>query len=78
MKLRITIPNKEAKKIKEKLTELVSQTEDENWSDEYELICTIDPGHYREIKEMLQSDTKGKGQLELLSLNEASEGDMKF
>nr|CAG8487842.1 11917_t:CDS:2 [Entrophospora candida] len=79
MKLRITIPNnKEAKKIKERLTELISQIEDENWSDECELICTIDPGHYREIKEMLQSDTKGKGQLELLSLNDASEGDMKL
>ncbi|KAG9291715.1 hypothetical protein G9A89_012000 [Geosiphon pyriformis] len=80
MRLRITVPNvKEGKRIREKLLPLVAQTEDENFDgDEYELICAIDPGHYRTISEVLQSETKGKGQLELLSLNDTSEGDMQL
>ncbi|CAG8476141.1 13302_t:CDS:2 [Ambispora gerdemannii] len=78
MRLRITIPNvKEGKRVREKLVPLIAQTEDENFDgDEYELLCTIDPGQYRTISELLQSDTKGKGQLELLSLNDTSEGDI--
>ncbi|CAG8644558.1 2912_t:CDS:10 [Ambispora leptoticha] len=80
MRLRITIPNvKEGKRIREKLVPLIAQTEDENFDgDEYELLCTIDPGQYRAISELLQNDTKGKGQLELLSLNDTSEGDIQL
>ncbi|CAG8464831.1 5134_t:CDS:2 [Funneliformis caledonium] len=77
MRLRITTPIKE-KKVKEKLTPLISNIEDESYGDEYELICTIDPGQFRTINELLQSNTNGKGQLELLSLNDISEGDIKF
>ncbi|CAI2172190.1 11220_t:CDS:2 [Funneliformis geosporum] len=69
MRLRITTPIKE-KKVKEKLTPLISNIEDENYGDAYELICTIDPGQFRTINELLQSNTNGKGQLELLSLSD--------
>ncbi|CAG8562601.1 5464_t:CDS:2 [Dentiscutata heterogama] len=79
MRLRITIPNfKETKKAKEKLTPLIASIEDENWDNEYELICLIDPGQYRTIGDILEKDIKGKGQIELLSLNDTSEGDIKF
>ncbi|RHZ59326.1 hypothetical protein Glove_364g61 [Diversispora epigaea] len=79
MRLRITMVNsKETKKIKEKLKPAISQTEDENWGDEYELICLIDPGQYRNIREIIEKDTKRQGQIELLSLNDISEGDMKL
>ncbi|CAG8535507.1 63_t:CDS:2 [Diversispora eburnea] len=79
MRLRITMINsKETKKIKEKLKPVISQTEDENWGDEYELICLIDPGQYRNIREIIEKDTKSQGQIELLSLNDISEGDIKL
>ncbi|CAG8589514.1 12788_t:CDS:2 [Dentiscutata erythropus] len=79
MRLRITMPNsKETKKAKEKLTPLIASIEDENWDNEYELICLIDPGQYRTIGDILEKDIKGKGQIELLSLNDTSEGDIKF
>ncbi|GBC10481.1 hypothetical protein RclHR1_09660005 [Rhizophagus clarus] len=77
MRLRITAPIKE-KKVKEKLVPMISNIEDESYNDEYELICTIDPGQFRKINDILQSNTNGKGQLELLSLNDTSEGDIKF
>ena len=40
MRLRITTPIKE-KKVKEKLTPLISNIEDESYSDEYELVSLI-------------------------------------
>ena len=40
MRLRITTPIKE-KKVKEKLVPLISNIEDENYNDEYELVSII-------------------------------------
>ncbi|KAJ3082690.1 hypothetical protein HK102_001507 [Quaeritorhiza haematococci] len=74
MRLRIVLPGKDAKRIKEKLAKLIASTEDEDWSDEYELICLIDPGNFRGINEVVQGETKGKGQLEVLSVRETEEG----
>ena len=38
-------------------------------------VCLIDPGCYREIDEVVQSDTKGQGSVEVLSLKDVEEGD---
>jgi len=38
MRVRITMPNKDGKKMKEKFTALVDDVEDEDWSDEWELV----------------------------------------
>jgi ribosome maturation protein SDO1 len=38
-------------------------------------VCLIDPGHYREVDEIVRSETKGHGHLELLSLKEVAEGE---
>lgn len=35
----------------------------------------IDPGYYREIDELVRSETKGRGTVEVLSLKEVEEGD---
>lgn len=75
MKVRITMPAKDAKRLKEKLHELIATVEDEDWSDDYELIGLIDPGSYRQLNELLTNETKGKGHLELLNLGETSSGD---
>jgi ribosome maturation protein SDO1 len=43
-----------------------------------QLICSIDPGVFRELDDLLSSETRGQGQLELLSLMDVAEGDETF
>ena len=38
-------------------------------------VCLIDPGSFREVDEVVRSDTKGKGSVEVLSLKDMEEGD---
>ena len=40
-----------------------------------QMICSIDPGVFRELDELLRAETRGQGQLELLSLMDVAEGD---
>lgn len=76
MTLKITIPGKEAKKLREKVIKLAKTVESENWDNgTLHLICLIDPGQYREIDELVRSETKRTGLLELLNLKEITEGD---
>ncbi|KAJ1656892.1 hypothetical protein IWQ61_003612 [Dispira simplex] len=79
MRVRITLPAKEGKRLKEKLLARVTTVEDEDWTvDAYELVTAIDPGQLRNITEILQIETKGRGQVDVLNLHEAQEGDTKF
>ena len=41
MRIRVTIPSKDAKKLKEKLTSLISSTEHEDWDADWVLVCTF-------------------------------------
>lgn len=41
-------------------------------------VCLIDPGCFREIDELIRSETKGKGSPEVLSLKDVEEGDEKL
>jgi ribosome maturation protein SDO1 len=38
-------------------------------------VCLIDPGHYREVDEIIHSSKGSTGLLELLSLKEVTEGE---
>ena len=38
-------------------------------------VCLIDPGSFREVDEVVRSDTRGKGSVEVLSLKDMEEGD---
>ncbi|SAM03000.1 hypothetical protein [Absidia glauca] len=81
MRIRITLPQgKESKKVlKEKIIPLVTSTEEEDFeADELELIALVDPGKYRAINDILSSDARGKGQLEIMNLREKEEGDEQF
>lgn len=76
MRLRILIQRKEARKLREKVTKMVSKVESEEWDNgALTIICLIDPGQFRQLDELIQSETKGSGLLELLSLKEVAEGD---
>ena len=76
MRLKVTATGKESRKLKEKIVKLTSKVESEDWeSGTLNLIFLIDPGYYREIDELVRSETKGTGILELLNLKEITEGD---
>uniref|UniRef100_UPI000B4C463A ribosome maturation protein SBDS n=1 Tax=Lonchura striata TaxID=40157 RepID=UPI000B4C463A len=78
MRLRFILPAKEGKKLKEKLKPLIKVTESEDFQEHLEMVCLIDPGCFREIDELIRSETKGKGSLEVLSLKDVEEGDEKL
>ncbi|KAM6296545.1 LOW QUALITY PROTEIN: ribosome maturation protein SBDS-like [Aegotheles albertisi] len=78
MRLRFILPAKEGKKLKEKLKPLIKVIESEDFQEQLEIVCLIDPGCFREIDELIRSETKGKGTLEVLSLKDIEEGDEKL
>uniref|UniRef100_U5EWR6 Ribosome maturation protein SBDS n=1 Tax=Corethrella appendiculata TaxID=1370023 RepID=U5EWR6_9DIPT len=84
MRIKISLQGKDAKKLKEKIMKLcpassstdVDGTETEEWQgDKLTLITCIDPGHYREIDEIIRTETKGTGRLEVLNLKESKDGE---
>jgi ribosome maturation protein SDO1 len=76
MRLRVHLVGKESKKIREKIAKIAATIESEDWANEnLNLICLIDPGYYREIDELIRTDTKGSGTLEVLNLKEIKEGE---
>lgn len=38
-------------------------------------VILVDPGCFREIDDLVRADTKGRGQLEVISLKDIEEGD---
>nr|XP_018915706.1 PREDICTED: ribosome maturation protein SBDS [Bemisia tabaci]XP_018915707.1 PREDICTED: ribosome maturation protein SBDS [Bemisia tabaci] len=79
MRVRVTLSGKEAKKLREKMTQLISKVESEEWSDgTLNMVCLIDPGHFREIDEIARVETRGQGTLELVNLKEMQEGEEEF
>uniref|UniRef100_A0A3P9LC93 Ribosome maturation protein SBDS n=2 Tax=Oryzias TaxID=8089 RepID=A0A3P9LC93_ORYLA len=78
MRLRLQLPAKEAKRLKEKLKPLLQVVESEEFDEELEMICLVDPGCFREIDELIRCETKGRGSLEVLSLKDVEEGEEKM
>ncbi|XP_076002702.1 ribosome maturation protein SBDS isoform X2 [Genypterus blacodes] len=78
MKLRLVLPAKEGKRLKEKLKPLLAVVESEDFVEELEMVCLVDPGCFREIDELIRCETKGRGTLEVLCLRDVEEGDEKF
>ncbi|GAA6057296.1 hypothetical protein JCM3770_001704 [Rhodotorula araucariae] len=75
MRVRITMASKDGKRLKEKVLPLISKVEDEDWSDEWELVALIDPGAFRLIDELLQKEVKGMKKVETMSFVAGVEDD---
>jgi len=76
MRLRIEVPAKDGKRVKERIEKLASKVEEEDFSSEtLEMVFLVDPGTYRELDQLVRSETKGRGRLEVLDLKEVAEGD---
>ncbi|BGP57039.1 hypothetical protein JCM8202_004523 [Rhodotorula sphaerocarpa] len=67
MRVRVTMSSKEGKKMKEKILPLVTKVEDDEWSEEWELVALIDPGSFRVIDDLLQKEVKGPKKIETMS-----------
>ncbi|XP_028400739.1 ribosome maturation protein SBDS-like [Dendronephthya gigantea] len=75
MRLKLTLPQKDAKQVLEKLRSNFTSVESEEWEGDLEIVCLIDPGCFRIINEVMAAQTRGKGTLEVLNLKEIEEGD---
>ncbi|XP_053674973.1 ribosome maturation protein SBDS [Anopheles nili] len=80
MRLKLVVPGIESKHLKQRLAKLSSTSETvierEEWEGEQlTLTCLIDPGHFREIDDIVRTDTKGSGTIEVLNLKEMKEGE---
>ncbi|KAJ2854290.1 hypothetical protein J3B02_001378 [Coemansia erecta] len=75
MRIRVVMPGKDAKRLRDKLNVLIRSIEDEEKGEEYELVCLIDPGQYRAITELVGREVKGAGEVVILSLRDTNEED---
>jgi len=68
MRLRVTMPTKDGKRLREQIIEGAEKVEeDQMGQDEWEVVMLIDPGQFRVINELLQKECKGKGRIETLT-----------
>jgi len=80
MKVRTAFSGKDGKKLKEKLNHIQSVhiEEETRDGDTLTLIFLIDPGRYKEIDEMIKTESKGGSTLEILSFKEVAVDDEYF
>ncbi|KAJ2721014.1 hypothetical protein GGI07_004253 [Coemansia sp. Benny D115] len=78
MRIRIRMPAKDAKRLRERIDALVAKVEDEEKAEDYELVCLIDPGQYRAITELIGSEVRAAGEIEILSLSDTNNEDSTF
>jgi ribosome maturation protein SDO1 len=64
MRVRITMPSKDAKRIKEKVMAEVDEVEEEDMGAEWEAIVKINPSAFRTLTDLVNDETKGKGRVE--------------
>ncbi|KAM0756219.1 putative Shwachman-Bodian-diamond syndrome protein [Meredithblackwellia eburnea MCA 4105] len=76
MRVRVTMPAKDGKRLKEKVTPLIAKVEDDDWGDEWEIVGLIEAGNFRVINTLLE-ELKGKGKIETISFS-AVEGEERI
>ncbi|BEJ08520.1 hypothetical protein CcaverHIS641_0506140 [Cutaneotrichosporon cavernicola] len=64
MRVRITMPAKDGKRVKDKVVALIDEVEEEDIGAEWEAIVRVDPGAFRAINELVSNESKGKGRVE--------------
>ncbi|KAJ7767513.1 SBDS protein C-terminal domain-containing protein [Mycena maculata] len=70
MRVRVTMPTADGKRLREKIIEGAQTVEDDEMGqDEWEVIMLIDPGQFRVINDLLQKECKGRGRLETMTLS---------
>lgn len=79
MRIRLTMSSKDGKRLKEKVLPSIGTVEDEDWSDEWELIGLIDPGQFKVLNDLLSEESKNSkgagGRIETLSFAVAKQNE---
>ncbi|ELT95519.1 hypothetical protein CAPTEDRAFT_17802 [Capitella teleta] len=71
MRLRISTPANQAKKVREKIKKIASKVEEDAFEEtEFMMVFLVDPGCFREVEDLIRSSTKGKGEIEVISLKD--------
>ncbi len=70
MRLRLTLPRKDAKRVRDAVAAAHVAVEAEEWlgDDALEVVGVVDPGNYRAVEDLVRAETKGKGTLEILTV----------
>ncbi|CAG9765515.1 unnamed protein product [Ceutorhynchus assimilis] len=80
MRLKVNFKGKEAKKLRDKLKKIegIEVENEEQVEDQITLVFLVDPGQFKEIDNMVKSETKGGALLEVMSYKEMVMGDEYF
>lgn len=73
MRISVAMPSKEGKRLKDKVVPLFMKVEEEDWSDMWEIVGTIDPGALRVINAIFDEEVKGEGGVETLAFSNAND-----
>ncbi|CAI8006613.1 Ribosome maturation protein SBDS, partial [Geodia barretti] len=73
MRLKVTLPAREARHVRDKILPHLTVQHEEWDSDQLCIECLMDPGCYRVVEEAVRQETKGRGTLELLSIKEVAD-----
>lgn len=69
MRVCLNIPSKEGKRLKEKIRgNVVSIDSEEYDAADAQYFCTIEPGQFKILGDILQAEVKGNGRVDLISL----------
>jgi len=75
MRVRVSMGTSQWKAISEKVTAMGSLENKEWTGDTACMTLVIDPGYYRQLDDIVRTESKGRGVLEVLNLKEIQEGD---
>jgi len=79
MRLKFLLPVSCAQQVKEKLVEHIVKVELEELGEEMlEMVVLVDPSQYRPIDQIIRTDTKSQGTIEMLTMAVHEEGDEKI
>jgi len=73
MRLKISVPAKDGKKVREKIKKLASKVEVDDFSEDLEMVFLVDPGCFREVDELIREECRGKGHLDVVNLRDVNE-----
>jgi len=79
MRIRVTLPPADGERLKLQITDAADTVEEEQIVDSnWVALLLIDPGQFRVLKELLDSDTdlQGRGRIETLSMGSGAAGDL--
>lgn len=66
----------QAKQVKANVVTHVASVVSEEWAGDLEMVCLVDPGSYRTIDEVVQSETRGQGAVNILETRAMDDSDL--